>query len=442
MPVNGKSRRSYRGAPVSNTLGVTLNAAATGITLTAAMSGWSTDSEPFFVVVDPGTAKEEKICVKYTSATTLTVVNPADTSTWGASASGRGADGTTDRQHEQGAVIYPVFTALEANQANELVSKYANAGSVVYQGSGTPGTFTELAVGTAAQVLKVNAGATAPEWGQVVTAGIADSAVTSAKIADGTIVNADINASAAIALSKLATGALPTAITVASANIVNDSIVDADINSAAAISLSKLATGALPTAITVASANLVDGTIVNADVNASAAIALSKLATGALPTAITVASANIVDGTIVAADIADGAVDKAKIGSGPRGIVAFGQNTTNIGFGGETTIVTASAFTAVASRYYKITFFQPSMSNTAAGVALMKIKNGATVLNTCRASQFDADTGGYEGSCIAVATFTAGSVTLTGTIQSSNLGSTNCSSTQYGFILVEDIGIL
>ena len=38
----------------------------------------------------------------------------------------------------------------------------------------------------------------------VVTAKIADSQVTSAKIADGTIVNADINASAAIALSKLA----------------------------------------------------------------------------------------------------------------------------------------------------------------------------------------------------------------------------------------------
>ena len=40
------------------------------------------------------------------------------------------------------------------------------------------------------------------------TAAIQDSAVTSAKIADGTIVNADINASAAIALSKLGAGAL------------------------------------------------------------------------------------------------------------------------------------------------------------------------------------------------------------------------------------------
>ena len=106
---------------------------------------------------------------------------------------------------------------------------------------------------------------------------INNSAVTSAKIADGAIIDADINASAAIALTKLATGALPTAITVTSANISDLSIVDADISASAAISLSKLATGALPTAITVTSANISDLSIVNADINASAAIAGTKL---------------------------------------------------------------------------------------------------------------------------------------------------------------------
>ena len=209
MPVNGKSRRSYRGAPISNTLKTALILNGDTITLTSNMAGWSTDGEPFFVVVDPGTSKEEKICVKYSTADTLTVVDPAATSTWAASAAGRGFDNTTDQRHEVGAVIYPVFTATEANQANELVSKYANAGSVVYQGSGTPGTFTELAIGTANQVLTVNAGATAPQW--------------------SAIVNANVSASAAIALSKLATGALPTDITVASANIVDGTIVTADI---------------------------------------------------------------------------------------------------------------------------------------------------------------------------------------------------------------------
>jgi hypothetical protein len=56
--------------------------------------------------------------------------------------------------------------------------------------------------------------------------------------------------------------------------------VNADINTAAAISLSKLATGALPSGITVSSANIVDDTIVNADINASAAIAITKIAQG------------------------------------------------------------------------------------------------------------------------------------------------------------------
>jgi hypothetical protein len=110
------------------------------------------------------------------------------------------------------------------------------------------------------------------------------------EIIDGvnSVVNAQISASAAIDLSKLATGALPTAITIASANIVDGTIVNADISASAAIAYSKLT---------------LTGSIVNADVSASAAIALSKLATGALPTGITIASANIVDGAIVNVDI-------------------------------------------------------------------------------------------------------------------------------------------
>jgi hypothetical protein len=54
-------------------------------------------------------------------------------------------------------------------------------------------------------------------------------------------------------------------------------IVDADVSASAAILPSKLGAGALPAAVTVASANLVDGTIVNADINATAAIAGTKI---------------------------------------------------------------------------------------------------------------------------------------------------------------------
>jgi hypothetical protein len=123
----------------------------------------------------------------------------------------------------------------------------------------------------------------------------------------------------------------------------------------------------------------------------------------------------------------------------PRGIMSFAKSTTNISFGGETTIITAPAFTAVANRYYKITFFQPSISNVAPGYALMKIKNGATILNTSQPQQFTSGAG-FEALCEAVETFAAGSVTITGTLQSTNVGSTGNSASQYGFILVEDIG--
>lgn len=288
-----KTRRAYVGAPASTTIASGINNTATTITITANTGWYGSSDKPFYVVVSPGLAVEEKILVTI-SGTTLTVVGGT---------SGRGQDGTSAATHDSGATIFPVPTAIDFDEANELTAKYATEGSIVYQGAST---FTERTIGTAGQVLKVNSGATAPEWGQVATAGIADSAVTSAKIADGTIVAGDI-ADGAITSAKILDGTIATGDladgAVTSAKIADGTIVDGDIDASAAIALSKLATGALPTAITVASANLVDGTIVNADINASAAIALSKLATGLLPAGITVSTSNIVNGTITSDDI-------------------------------------------------------------------------------------------------------------------------------------------
>ena len=59
--------------------------------------------------------------------------------------------------------------------------------------------------------------------------------VTSTMLLDGTILNADVNASAAIAYSKLSLAG-----TITSADITNDTIVNADINTAAAIDWTKL----------------------------------------------------------------------------------------------------------------------------------------------------------------------------------------------------------
>jgi hypothetical protein len=189
------------------------------------------------------------------------------------------------------------------------------------------------------------------------TADVRDKSITSAKIQDGTIVDADISGSAAIAQSKIATGQLPSGITVNSANIVNGSIVDADINSSAniqgskllndSVPLTKLGGGTLPSDIDISSTNIQDGTITNVDISNSAAIAhgklaldivnsdinasadiagskladdsvgLSKLGGGALPTDITVSTNNIVDGTIVNADIkSDAGIAYTKLQTG------------------------------------------------------------------------------------------------------------------------------
>ena len=64
---------------------------------------------------------------------------------------------------------------------------------------------------------------------KVIESDIKDEAVTSAKIKNATIVDADISGSAAISQSKIATGNLPSGITVNSDNIVDGSIVIGDL---------------------------------------------------------------------------------------------------------------------------------------------------------------------------------------------------------------------
>ena len=75
---------------------------------------------------------------------------------------------------------------------------------------------------------------------KIITANIKEDAVTSTEIADGTIVNANINASAAIDNTKIADGLLKSGITVNSANIVDGSIVDGDVSNSAAIAGTKI----------------------------------------------------------------------------------------------------------------------------------------------------------------------------------------------------------
>lgn len=69
--------------------------------------GWPDTN--FFVVIDKGEATEEKVRIASRSGLTLTVAE-------------RGADGTSPASHGIGAPVEHVFTALEADQANEHVN--------------------------------------------------------------------------------------------------------------------------------------------------------------------------------------------------------------------------------------------------------------------------------------------------------------------------------
>ena len=170
-------RKGYKGAPAQAVL---TNSPTSGDTsfVVDTVTGWST-TFPFYCVVDPGTSKEEKVKVTAISTLTLTVV--------------RAQDDTTASGHNAGAAIYPVFTADEADEANLIASVMTTKGDVI----ATDGSsINRLGIGTNTHVLQADSTATNGfKWGQIVEAGIADSAVTSAKIANSTIVLGDLAAS-------------------------------------------------------------------------------------------------------------------------------------------------------------------------------------------------------------------------------------------------------
>lgn len=191
-----KTRRKYEGGAVSTTITSNLGNAVGDTSISvAAATGWPS-AGPFYVVVDPGTASEEKMLVGTISGTALSSLT-------------RGVDGTTRVSHSSGATIYPVFTAVDADEANELTSKYTTRGDIVYQGAST---FETLAKGAEHTVLK--AGANDPAWGLVT--------------------NDNVDASAAIVDTKLATISTANKVSVAALDIdgatdIGADLVDADL---------------------------------------------------------------------------------------------------------------------------------------------------------------------------------------------------------------------
>jgi hypothetical protein len=248
---------SSRSQQTTLTSAVTSGATVLPVANATTLLGGATIStgQTFTVVIDPDTSLEEIVEVTVVNSNNLTVTRAVDMS------------GANAQDHSAGAIIRHMIIGRDLREANlhiEATTAY-NDGTGVHSLHGLGSSDGDL-VGTAKTQTLTN---------KTIDAGSNTiSGITSAMITDGTIVNGDISASAAIAYSKLN---LAGAIT--SSDITNDTIVNADINTAAAIAATKIAGTAVTQADngTVTSAMIANGTIVDADISGSAAISFSKL---------------------------------------------------------------------------------------------------------------------------------------------------------------------
>jgi hypothetical protein len=199
--------RKYSSRSQQTTLTGALTSSGTSATVVSgsALLGGVTISagETFTVVIDPDTAIEEIVDVTAVSTNTLTIT--------------RGADGSSGQAHSAGAVVRHMAIGRDYRESNTHIEAstavHGLTGTVV--GTTDTQTLTNKTINAANNTI---------------------SNITSAMITDGTLVNADINASAAIAYSKLAlTGSIT------SSDIANDTIVNADISPSAAIARTKIA---------------------------------------------------------------------------------------------------------------------------------------------------------------------------------------------------------
>jgi hypothetical protein len=187
------TRRQYSGAAAATTITAAINPTDTTCSL-AATTGWpSTGSVPFYIVLDPGTSSEEK-CSATISGTTLTLT--------------RGQDDTSGSSHSAGATVYPVFTANDADEANELVAKLTTKGDLLVT---TGSALNRLAVGTNDFALLADSGAAnGVAWKQIPAAGLASDSVTTAKILNANVTEAKL-ADNAVTQAKMADRAVGSA---------------------------------------------------------------------------------------------------------------------------------------------------------------------------------------------------------------------------------------
>ena len=131
----------------------------------------------------------------------------------------------------------------------------------------------------------------------------------------------------------------------------------------------------------------------------------------------------------------------------PRGVMAYNSvvvNDTTVT--AEEVMITSSSFTAVANRYYRVTYLEPSVASAGANAVFtlrIRLTNLAgAIQNEVRELNQSASIAiPTSGMCQAVVTLAAGAQNFVATLQcSSGTGQAQRSGTIIAFLLVEDIG--
>ena len=347
--------RKYSSRSQQTTLTAGINSTATSATVVSGsgLLGGITISagETFTVVIDPDTALEEIVDVTAVSTNTLTIVRAIDTSP------------ATGQAHSAGAVVRHMAIGRDYREANSHIENVTTAHGL-----------------TIANVLETTD----------------TNIITSAMIVDGAIVNADINASAAIADTKLAT--------ISTASKVSNSATTATSANTASAIVARDASGNFTAGtITANVTGNVSGTSGSTTGNAATATALATGRTFQL-TGDVEASGVTFDGTgnvslttvigtgaIVNADInSAAAIDKTKISG--TAITAGDTGTVTSTMIANDTIVNADINSAAAIAYSKLNLAGSITSaditndtivnadiNTAAGIAYSKLSLGGTI---------------------------------------------------------------